>query len=107
MQSENNMRIEDRNISGAAAEQSARAKETEKASSGSAARASSSPGGFGDRVEFSEGLGQLAQAISTFGAERQARVQALASQYQSGGYKVDAAATSGAMISEALSATAA
>jgi anti-sigma28 factor (negative regulator of flagellin synthesis) len=101
------MRIDDRNISGAAAEQSARARETEKAGSSAAGRETSSPGGFGDRVEFSEGLGQLAQAISSFGAERQERVQALASQYQSGGYKVDAGATSRAMIGEAVSATAA
>jgi anti-sigma28 factor (negative regulator of flagellin synthesis) len=101
------MRIDDRNIGGAAAEQAARTKEAEKVSSGTPARGASSQGGFGDRVEFSEGLGQLAQAISTFGTERQERVQALASQYQSGTYKVDAAATSRAMINEALSATAA
>ncbi len=101
------MRIDDRNISSAAAEQSARARESEKAGSEAAAREISSQAGCGDRVEFSDGLSQLAQAISAFGEGRQERVHALATLYQTGRYEVNASATGRAMIDEALSATAA
>jgi hypothetical protein len=56
----------------------------------------------GDRVEFSSGLGRLASAISTYGANRAAQVRQLAALYQSGGYQPDSMATSRAMITEAL-----
>lgn len=55
-------------------------------------------------MEFSAGLGQLAHAISTYGADRASQVQTLAALYQGGGYRADSAATSKAMVSDALSA---
>jgi len=88
-------------LTGAAAAEAARTQEAQRSERGD--RASSSGASTGDRVEFSAGLGQLAHAISTYGAERAARVQTLAALYQSGGYQPDSAATSRAMVSEALS----
>lgn len=96
------MRISNHDLTGAAAAESARAQEAQRAERGSGA--SSSSASTGDRVEFSAGLRQLAHAISTYGAERAARVQALTALYQSGGYRPDSASTSRAMVSEALSA---
>lgn len=61
----------------------------------------------GDRVEFSAGLGQLSRAISSYGSERSSQVESLAALYRSGNYQPDSAATSRAMISEALSGGAA
>ena len=55
-------------------------------------------------MEFSAGLGQLAHAISTYGADRANQVQELAALYRGGGYRADSVATSQAMVSDALSA---
>jgi hypothetical protein len=99
------MRISNRDLTGAAGAESARAQELQKTERGESA--SSNPQGgaqSGDRVEFSAGLGQLARAISAYGADRATHVQKLAALYQSGGYRSDSAATSQAMVSEALSA---
>src|SRR4051812_36455808 len=58
----------------------------------------------GDRVEFSGSLGRLSRTLSADNASRSSRVRALASQYQSGSYRPDSAATSRAMVRETLSA---
>ena len=49
-------------------------------------------------------MGSLARAISTDRVGRLDRVQALASLYQSGRYRVDSAATSRAILSDAVGA---
>jgi len=58
--------------------------------------------GGGDKVELSESLNSLYRALSQDGASRSERVQALAAQYRNGTYRVDALATSRAMVAEAL-----
>lgn len=99
------MRISNSDLTGTAGADSARTQEVQTIRGGQSA-SSSVPGSAqgGDRVEFSAGLGQLARSISTFGADRAAQVQGLAALYQSGGYRSDSAATSQAMVSDALSA---
>jgi hypothetical protein len=99
------MRISNSDLTGAAGAESARAQELQTAAGGESGK-SNAPGGGqgGDRVEFSAGLGQLARAISTYGADRATQVQKLAALYQGGGYRTDSAATSHAMVSDALSA---
>jgi hypothetical protein len=46
----------------------------------------------------------LSQTLANFHQDRASRVSALAAQYHSGTYRPDSAATSRAMVSEALSA---
>jgi hypothetical protein len=99
------MRISNSDLTGTTGVESAAAQELQKTGRGESASSNAQGGGQnGDRVEFSAGLGQLAQAISTYGANRSSHVQKLAALYQSGGYRTDSAATSRAMVSEALSA---
>jgi hypothetical protein len=96
------MKINDSNMGGVPASGTQRTQETQQADrTGSGGKIGS--GGAGDRVEFSGTLGQLSRAVSAFQSDRSSRVQALATQYQSGAYRPDSAATSRAMISEALS----
>ena len=99
------MRISNSDLTGAAGAESARAQELQKTGRGESASSSLQVNvQSGDRVEFSAGLGQLAHAISTYGANRATQVQNLAALYQGGGYRSDSAATSQAMVSDALSA---
>jgi hypothetical protein len=79
------------------------AQKTERSGSAQGGAVNGAPGG--DRVEFSAGLGQLSRAVSSYGAARARQVDALAALYQSGSYQPDSAATSRAMIAEALSAS--
>jgi hypothetical protein len=97
------MRISNSDLTGVAGAESAAAQELQKTGRGDSSRAQGG-GQSGDRVEFSAGLGQLAHAISTYGADRASQVQQLAALYQGGGYRADSAATSKAMVSDALSA---
>jgi hypothetical protein len=100
------MRVYDVNLTGASAAESGRAQESQKAGLTGGSRAGGSGvARNGDRVEFSSTLGRLSQTLATDGAERASRVQALASQYQSGQYHADSAATARGMISEALAVT--
>jgi anti-sigma28 factor (negative regulator of flagellin synthesis) len=99
------MQIHNQSPTGATGAAAARAQVTQRSGQTGASESSrSAPSG--DRVEFSSALGSLARAISTDSVGRANRVQALASQYQSGSYKVDSAATSLAMVTDALSAEA-
>jgi hypothetical protein len=99
------MRISNSDLTGAGAAESAAAQELQKTGRGENAGSTPQSGAqSGDRVEFSAGLGQLARSISTYGADRAAQVRQLAALYQSGGYRTDSAATSRAMVSDALSA---
>ncbi len=98
------MRVYDLNLTGAAAAETGRAQEAQRAEK---TGAGGSPGGTaasGDRVELSSALGRLSEVLSAHGQERAARVQVLAAQYQAGNYRPDAAATAKGMVAEALAA---
>jgi anti-sigma28 factor (negative regulator of flagellin synthesis) len=97
------MKVVDRNLNGGSAVESGRTQETQRASatSGGGAAAQSSNG---DRVEFSNTLGTLARAMSAFGTSNTGKVQALATEYQGGTYQADSAATSRAIVAQALTA---
>jgi anti-sigma28 factor (negative regulator of flagellin synthesis) len=97
------MRVDDRNLTGAAPAESGRAQGTEKSSRDQGARTgTAATDKTGDRVELSSTLEAVSRAMSAFGSERANRVPALAAQYQSGSYYADSAATAGSMVSEAL-----
>ncbi len=99
------MRISNSDLTGLAGTDSTQAQDLQKTGRGENASSNAlGSGPNGDHVVFSSGLSQLAGAISTYGANRNAHVQKLAALYQSGGYRADSAATSRAMVSDALSA---
>jgi hypothetical protein len=97
------MRVYDQNLNGAAAAQTGGTHETQRAGRSGEIR-SQGVAGDGDRVEISNSLATLSRALDTFHGDRAARVQELAAQYRSGAYQADSAATSRAMISDALGA---
>jgi anti-sigma28 factor (negative regulator of flagellin synthesis) len=98
------MRVNDRNTLAPSATETGRSQESQKIERGDNARTGTATGsGAGDRVELSSTLGRLSQAISSYADQRTSRVAALAADYQSGRYVPDAAATSRAMVTEALS----
>ena len=97
------MRVYDMNLTGAAAAEAGRTQDTQRVDRTAASRTGGSGNGnTGDRVEFSSTLGRLSRALEASGAERSARVQELAAQYQSGKYLPNAAAAAKGMVSEAL-----
>jgi anti-sigma28 factor (negative regulator of flagellin synthesis) len=97
------MRVDHRNLTGAAAAESGRAQESENSSRNQGTRtATAATDKTGDRVELSSTLEAVSRAMSAFGSERANRVQALAAQYQSGSYHADSAAAARGMVSEAL-----
>jgi flagellar biosynthesis anti-sigma factor FlgM len=96
------MRIYDSNLTGSTAAEASRAQETQKSDQAAAGRSKESNSGFGDRVEFSNTLGRLSKTLAVSGNERSARVEALAAQYQSGNYRVDASSVSRGMVAEAM-----
>ncbi len=98
------MKVYDQNLAGAASAGSNRAQEAQRTERSDSSRAMGSGGASGDRVELSGALGSIARAMSSAGASRAGRVQALAAQYASGSYRPDALATSRGMVAEALSA---
>lgn len=98
------MKIYDRNLTGTSAAETGRTQESQNLSRTGTAKSAGGAGGSNDRVEFSGGLSQLSRTLSTFQSGRASRVQALAAAYQNGSYRVDAAATSRSMVSDALSA---
>lgn len=98
------MRIQDGNLTGAGAE-SGRAADVQRLERDSSVRsggAHTSP--TGDRVELSSTLSSLSRSLSAFSSDRSSRVQALASRYQAGDYRVDPMATSRGLIADALAA---
>src|SRR4051812_46934306 len=88
------MRINDRNLTGAAAAEAGRTQKVDRFESGSS-RATAGLGG--DRVELSGALGNLSKAMASYETGRSNKVHALAAQYQSGNYRPDSAATSRGM----------
>ena len=97
------MRVDDRNLAGATPAQSGRTQQTGKSTRNQAVPTGTAAADrTGDRVELSTTLETFSRAMSAFGSERANRVQALAAQYQSGGYHADSAATARGMVSDAL-----
>jgi anti-sigma28 factor (negative regulator of flagellin synthesis) len=96
------MQVTNQNLTGASTAGTSGAQEIQRSSGGS--NSSAAAGAGGDSVEFSSTLGSLSRAMESYGSSRQSTVQSLATQYQSGAYKVDSAAISRGMISEALGA---
>jgi anti-sigma28 factor (negative regulator of flagellin synthesis) len=95
------MKVVDRNLNSGSPVESGRTQETQRAST-TAGSAATIRTGSGDQVEFSNMLGSLARAMSTFNTDHATKVQALAAQYQSGAYRADSLATSRTMIAHAL-----
>ena len=93
------MRIHDPNLTGASAATGG-APETQR--TGGARGAASGNRVGADRVEISGAVGSIARALTSNAADRAGRVRELTAQYQSGRFQPDAAATSGAMIADAL-----
>ena len=98
------MKINDPNLSGAAAAETHRSQETQQTGRTGSGRSSGSGADSGDRVELSGNLGRLSRALSSFRSDRATQVQSLTAQYQTGSYRPDSAATSRGMVSEALDA---
>ena len=96
------MTVNNQNALGSAAAETGRAQDIQKADRGDTA-SSGNADADGDRVEFSSTLGRLSQAISTEGAQRSSRVQAVAAAYQNGTYRPDPVAISRAMVASACS----
>jgi len=97
------MRVNDRNLTGATAE-FGRTQESQKTEcSASSGAQSTSRSAQGDQVELSGALGRLSQALNSQGTERAARVAALTAAYRSGSYQPNAMGASKGLVSEALS----
>lgn len=98
------IKVYDRNLTGAS-EGPSRPQDTQKTeSSASSGAQSSSRTAASDQVELSGTLGRLSQALSTQGTERAAHVASLAAAYRSGAYQPDSLGTSRGLVAEALSA---
>ena len=93
------MKVTSQDLSGLGAAGASGAQEAQKPGSGKGA---SSSGGGSDRVDFSSTLGSLSRAMSSDGSTRQAKIQSLTAQYQSGSYSADSGAIGRGLISEAL-----
>ena len=94
------MRVHDQNLTGVnppAAGGTHEAQRTGRTASGPAGVS-----GHGDRVELSGAVGTISRALAADSGGRASRVRELAAQYQAGGYRPDAAATSRAMVADAL-----
>ena len=99
------MKIYDRNLTGTSAAETGRAQEAQNLSRAGTDKSPTRGGvdGSNDRVEFSGTMSRLSRALGAFESTRASRVQALATEYQSGKYRPDSAATSKGLVSEALS----
>jgi len=99
------MRVYDTNLTGTSAAETGRAQETQRVERSGQDQAARTNGSGSDQVQLSGALGRLSRTLSSFNEDHASRVQALAAEYQSGGYRLDSIATSRAMISDALSAS--
>ena len=93
------MKVTSQDLSGLGAAGASGAQEVQKGGDGKSAGGG---GGGNDRVDFSSTLGSLSRAMNSDGSTRQAKIQALAAQYQSGRYTADSAAIGRGLISEAF-----
>jgi hypothetical protein len=100
------MRIDDRNLNGAAGLQTGRTPDTHAAErAGSTSGSQVSESRSGDRVEISGTAGLISQALGTGSVERTQRIQQLATDYRSGNYQPNSLATSKAIVRDALERT--
>ena len=91
------MRIDQRNLTGAA--EAGRASGSQSIGRDSRSVSSSSGGSGSDQVELSP----LSRALNASASSRSARVDQLAAQYASGSYQPDPAEISKSMVSDAIS----
>jgi anti-sigma28 factor (negative regulator of flagellin synthesis) len=97
------MRVDDRNLNGAAGLQPGRAPETQEADRlGTNAGARIAESSHGDRAEISSLAGRVSEALATHTAARTERIAQLTQQYRAGHYKTNSSATSHAIIRDAL-----
>jgi hypothetical protein len=89
---------------GPSAAETARQAETQKTGRDNVGKTGAPGSSEGDRVELSSALGRLSSALAAHASQRAGRVQALVNDYQNGRYHPDSAATSRAIVSEALAA---
>ena len=97
------MKVHDSNLNNAAAAQTGGAQEVHGAGRSAGTR-SAGAGSGSDRVELSDTLGALSRALAAHRSERAARVHELAAQHQRSEYRPDSAATSRALVSDAMGA---
>ena len=97
------MRVYDQNLNNAAAAQSGAAREVAGTDRAGTTRTHGNRA-EGDHVELSHTLSALSHALGVHETGREARVQELAAQYGRGEYRPNAAATSRAIVSDALAA---
>lgn len=90
------MRVEQRNLTGAA--EAGRARESQSIGRDGRASSSSNSGSGSDRVELSS----LSQTLNASAASRSARVDQLTALYQAGQYQADPAAISKSMVDDAI-----
>jgi anti-sigma-28 factor FlgM len=95
------MKIQDRNLAGAAPAETARSQEAQKLDR-EGRQGAVGKSGSGDRVELSGVAGSISRALAASSTDRAARVSALAADYRAGRYTPDSRATSRGMIKEAL-----
>lgn len=96
------MKVTNQNSTSASTSGPGSAQEIQRSQTTTGASSTSKSNAAGDSVELSSTLGTLSRAMESYSSSRSSQVQALAAQYQSGTYKVDSAAISRGMISEAL-----
>ena len=94
------MKVTSQDVSGLGAAGVSGSQEIQK--QGGSGKSAGWVGGGSDRIDFSSALGSLSRAMSSDGSARQAKLQALTVQYQSGSYSVDSGAIGRGLISEAL-----
>ena len=102
MADKSSMRVDQRNLAGAAATEAERAREAQ--SLGRGGRSGAASGGAGsDHVELSA----LSRVLNTGASSRSARIEQLTAQYQAGQYQPDPAEISRTMIDDALACSSA
>lgn len=94
------MKVTSQDLSGLGATGASGAQEVQK--TGSGGKGANGGGGGSDRVDFSSTLGSLSRAMNSDVSTRQAKIQSLTAQYQSGTYSADSTSIGRGLISEAL-----
>jgi hypothetical protein len=95
------MRVNDTNLTGTGALETARAQESQRTDRPSGL-AGSAGSGTTDRVEFSNTMGRLSRALAAHSSGSAQRVTELAARYAAGDYRPDAAAAARGLVTEAL-----
>jgi hypothetical protein len=97
------MRVDDRNLNGAAGPQPGRTQETQETGRpGPTSGAQVAESAGGDRTEISSLASRVSQALAAHSAERAQHIGKLANQYLADQYQVSLQSTSRAVIQDAL-----